>query len=149
VTVSWSALQGALDYEYAVNNSYLPPSSGASLTSTTFTESNLLPNTTYYAHVRSRCAPGNFSPWDTIAIATLPPPVICIAPSNVSSSGVTSNTAIVMWSAITGCLGYEYVLNTSSSAPSGSGTPFAPTSFHANNLTPSTNYYFHVRTVCP
>ena len=60
----------------------------------------------------------------------------------------TSTTQVVNWTAVTGATGYECKLDTSLSAPTGSGTATTVTTLTATSLTPGTTYYEHVRTNC-
>ncbi len=70
----------------------------------------------------------------------------CNNPSGLAVSGLTSTSATVTWTATTG--NYEYVLDTNAADPAASGTTLAVETYNATSLTPSTVYYFHVRTVC-
>lgn len=72
----------------------------------------------------------------------------CEKPSNVVPSNVTSSGANFTWNPITGIMGYEYEINTSSTAPAGSGTFITANSVGAGGLNSNTQYYFHVRTKC-
>jgi hypothetical protein len=57
--------------------------------------------------------------------------------------------ANINWPAVTSAaLGYEYVLNTVATDPTGSGTAISGITYAASALTPLTTYYFHVRSVC-
>lgn len=69
---SWDDLSGsgALGYEYAVTTSVTPPASGTATTGTIYSATSLLPQTTYYLHVRSSCAAGSFGNWATISFVT-------------------------------------------------------------------------------
>ncbi|WP_395048076.1 T9SS type A sorting domain-containing protein [Flavobacterium sp.] len=70
----------------------------------------------------------------------------CSNPSGLAVSAVTSSSATIMWTATTG--NYEYVLDNAVANPSGSGTTLSGETYNATLLSPSTTYYFHVRSVC-
>jgi hypothetical protein len=70
----------------------------------------------------------------------------CNNPSGLAVSLLTSVSATVTWTATTG--NYEYVLDNAVANPAGSGTVLAGETYNSTPLTPSTLYYFHVRTVC-
>ena len=63
---SWTATSPVpgVGYEWAVTTSSTPPASGTATTAITATSTGLMPNTTYYLHVRSNCGTG-FSVWST------------------------------------------------------------------------------------
>lgn len=145
-TISWAASAGAQSYEYAVNTSATPPTgSGTFIGTTTYNATALTASTPYYAHVRSYCGAGNYSPWTTIPFTTALPP--CLAPS-VSASNLGSNSATLSWGAVATAANYEYVLDNLATPPTGAGTSIAATTYNATSLTPLTSYYFHVRTNC-
>src|SRR5690606_26419186 len=104
----------------------------------------LLPNTTYYFHLRSTCGPEH-SAWTNISFTTNT--LACNAPV-VTTNNLTSYSADLTWPAIPGVIGYEYVLDQLPSDPAGNGTGTAGTSYNASALTPNTTYYFHIRTNC-
>lgn len=81
---------------------------------------------------------------DPGAYEMVPP---CPAPTGLASSNVIFNAADLNWNAATGAAGYQYALN-SSSVPPATGTGITTTAYNATGLTPSTTYYFHVRTDC-
>ncbi len=72
----------------------------------------------------------------------------CTTPSNLLATGITSKTADLSWGAVTGSVGYDYVVDQSSSNPTGAGTATASNTVTVTGLTPSTNYYLHVRNKC-
>jgi hypothetical protein len=72
----------------------------------------------------------------------------CEKPTNVIPSNISSTGANFNWNAVSGAAGYEYVVSTSSTAPTGSGTPLTTNSTGVGGLNSNTQYYFHVRTKC-
>ncbi len=72
----------------------------------------------------------------------------CVAPSGITASLITTNSATLNWSAVPGATGYEYILNNTASNPTGAGTATTLTTYNASGLTPGTAYYMHVRTNC-
>jgi hypothetical protein len=72
----------------------------------------------------------------------------CEKPTNVIPSNISSSGANFNWNTITGVQGYEYVVSTSNTAPTGAGTPITANSTGVGGLNSNTQYYFHVRTKC-
>lgn len=84
----------------------------------------------------------------------------CLPPSNLSATNETYNSALVSWNASVTppANGYEVYYSTSSTPPTAStvlnttnsvtGIPTTTYSTTINNLTPSTSYFFWVRSVC-
>lgn len=142
-TLSWTAVAGAIGYEYAYNTSSTPPASGTQQTGTSYNATNFTPATTYYLHVRTQCATSTFSAWTTITFTT----PTCNAPTGLAATNITTSGADLSWTAVAGATGYEYALTTTSTLPA-SGTNTATTTFSPSGLTAATNYCLHVRTVC-
>jgi hypothetical protein len=75
----------------------------------------------------------------------------CIQPLSLTATGITSNSANLAWTpynATPPTGGYEYVLTSVQGLPTGSGTATTTPSATATALTPSTQYYFYVRSMC-
>lgn len=70
----------------------------------------------------------------------------CVEPTALATTNLTSSTANLAWTATSG--NYQYVLDTNPLDPAGAGTATTATTFNATLLSPSTAYYFHVRTDC-
>jgi len=74
----------------------------------------------------------------------------CIDPSGILYSQVTATTADISWDApsTTPALGYEYVVSTTSTPPTGAGTAAPFTFAQVTGLTPNAIQYVFVRSVC-
>lgn len=147
-TLNWTAVTGAIGYEWSVTTSATPPASGTLTTLTTATASGLTASTTYYAHVRTKCSATLFSSWTTQTFTTTATST-CPAITGLSASAITTSSATVSWTAVSsGSLGYQYVINTTVTDPVGSGTNTTATSTSPTGLTAATTYYAHVRDSC-
>jgi hypothetical protein len=78
----------------------------------------------------------------------------CEGPSSLTSSSVESTTATISWTAASSApsVGYEYYLSTSSATPTSGSVPTASVGSSVSEaltgLTPSTTYYFWLRSDC-
>lgn len=73
----------------------------------------------------------------------------CEAPLNLAVPTITATEATVTWTAVTGSVGYEYIVNTVAADPTVAGTTVStPTFTTTTPLTPATVYYAHVRNNC-
>jgi hypothetical protein len=146
--LSWNAVAGASGYQYLVDqNSGSPTANGAPITTTTYPATGLSPATTYYLHVRAVCGGANYSVWTNYPFTTTVA-APCNAPTNIAATAIGSTTATVGWTAATGAIGYEYVVNTSATPPTTAGNPVSTNSATLTPLSPNTTYYVHVRTKC-
>lgn len=84
---------------------------------------------------------------DNFVVETIP---VCDGPSGLTSTTVTDTTATISWMApaTVPANGYEYVYSTTNTAPTGSGTSTTATSVPLSTLSPSTTYYYWVRSNC-
>ena len=142
-TITWSPVAGSTTYDYQVDNTPGAPSgSGTATTATTDNATGLVPGTTYYAHVRNSCPGGGFSAWVTVPFTTP-----CDTVTSLAVSGITDTSATISWSSI-GSTVFQYVVDNSSTAPSGSGTTTSATSVTVSPLLGGVTYYAHVRDSC-
>jgi hypothetical protein len=141
-TLNWTATASASGYEYAVNTNPVPPTTGTPVTATSVALNNLSPATNYYAHVRVKCAAGNYSDWMTVPFTTLTCNTIAATVSNVDYS-----SALVSWNASQNVEGYEFLVSPVATPPM-QGTPTTDTNYAADNLLPNTTYYVHLRSKC-
>jgi hypothetical protein len=92
---------------------------------------------------------GEAEDYDVVILSNVIPD--CDTVTNVQASNITLTGATLTWNppAGGGATQYETHISTSSVPPTGSGfNPVSTPSLTVNNLTPSTCYYFHVRTDC-
>ena len=147
-TISWTAAAGSTGYEWVIDQTSAAPTGyGTFESATSVALTSLIASTPYYYHVRNNCGSG-YSAWVTATFTTLAGSSTCVAPNSISIFAVTNNGATITWSGPTGAIGYEYVINTSSATPTGSGTATTGTFLNPNTLNPSTTYYLHMRTKC-
>lgn len=119
----------------------------ASVTSTTYTVTGLVPNTSYSFQVKAYDAAGNISNFSsvltvkTLAVNDTQPPT---APTNLAASAHTATTVSLQWSASTdniGVTGYD-IYNGGTLAGTVNGTT---TAYTVTGLSPSTAYTFTVK----
>lgn len=147
-TLSWTAVSGATGYEYVLDQVATNPiGAGAATTATTYPAGSLTPSTTYYFHLRTKCGTTAFSAWTSVSFTTAAASG-CTAPTGLTASSVTSTSASLFWTAVTGATGYEYILDQVATNPTGSGAALTTTTLPTGGLTPSTTYFFHLRTKC-
>ena len=73
----------------------------------------------------------------------------CPSPSNPQATGILSTSANLSWTGVSGSLGYEYIVDQNASVPfPNTPTSTSATGFTKTGLTPSTQYYLHVRNKC-
>ena len=92
-------------YQYALSQNMNPPASGILTTDSTLSLNNLLPNTTYYFHIRNQCALDTFSTWTSHEVKTS---------CNVSSLPYFENFDNVASGALPECF---YAINSESLSP--------------------------------
>lgn len=74
----------------------------------------------------------------------------CADPSAIVFANVASSTADISWSApsTAPANGYQYVVSTTATAPTTAGTATTNTFAQLTGLTPTTQYYIFVRSIC-
>jgi len=144
---SWTGVPGSLGYEYAITPAPAPPASGTLTTSTGAHFSGLALNTTYYVHVRNKCA-SSFSNWSTTSFTTLN--AYCLPPTNILYSNVTTISAEILWSLMPTSDYYQYLVDPvyyTDPDPVLATTTTGITA-SATNLLPNTKYYVYLRSFC-
>ncbi|MDP5275742.1 fibronectin type III domain-containing protein [Chengkuizengella axinellae] len=142
VDLNWDASTdnvGVAGYDIYQDSTYI-----ASTTSTTYTVTGLLSNTTYTFEVKAKDEAGNESSISNSATVTTtaPDPTAPTSPPNLAASGITESTVDLSWDASTddvGVVGYDIYQNSTYIASTTS------TTYTATGLAANTTYTFEVR----
>ena len=154
-TLNWTvqnAPAAGYDYYYSTISTAPTASTTPSGTATVTTVSlnALSAATTYYFWVRSNCG-GTAGNWVGTSFSTLA--VGCNAPSALNSTGLTTTSATLNWTAANPVPsnGYQYYYSTSNTPPTAATVPSGTTALNSvtlNTLSAATIYYFWVRSNC-
>jgi trimeric autotransporter adhesin len=145
-TISWTASTGATSYKiFRSTTSGGPYSQVGTSTTTSFADSGLTCNTTYFYVVTASngtCDSGNSAQASTTtSTCTCTPPA---APTGVATSGTTQTATTVSWTASTGATSYKIFRSTTSGGPYSQVGTSTTTSFNDTGLTCNTTYYYVV-----
>lgn len=147
-TVSWTAVSGAasydVDYKAASSGTWINAATATASTSVNL--SGLTLGTLYDWRVRANCGANGSSAYAQAQFSTTAP---CNAPTGLTSSSVTSSSATVSWSSVSGAATYDvdYKVNASSTWTN-AATGTSATSVNLSGLTASTLYDWRVRANC-
>lgn len=148
-TISWSAVSGAnsydVDYKTSASSTWTNAATGT--TSLSANLSGLAATTVYDWRVRANCTSGSSS--YSSAQFNTSSPATCNAPGGLASSAVTTSSATVSWTAVSGGNSYDvdYKLSSASTWTSAAaGT--TGTSVNLSGLTSASVYNWRVRTNC-
>ncbi|MDW8157637.1 MAG: fibronectin type III domain-containing protein [Bacteroidia bacterium] len=146
-TLGWAAVSGATSYEVQ----YKPNSSStwvsATATTNSFNLAGLTPSTLYDWRVRAQCGTNNFSNYTTTQNFTTLAAPTCGIPTGMSTSSITSNSAVFSWSAVTGASSYTVRFKPTNSSTWNTFSA-STNSFTATSLLPSTQYHWEVKANC-
>ncbi|SHL51546.1 Por secretion system C-terminal sorting domain-containing protein [Chryseobacterium carnipullorum] len=156
--ISWTAPSavpaGGYDVYYSTTatapTAATPPTQTVT-TGTGVTLSPLVPNTTYYVWIRSRCSATDQSTW--VGQLTLTTPPSCIAPTALTLGTVVPTSATISWTAPSPAPagGYDVYYSTSATAPTGATVPSQTVTGTTATLSPlaaNGTYYVWVRSRC-
>jgi hypothetical protein len=148
-TVSWTAVSGAVSYDvdYKLTSTGTWTNAATATASTSVNISGLTPSSVYDWRVRTNCSSGSSS--YATAQFTTASVAVCNAPSGLAVSAITTSSATVSWTAVSGAISYDvdYKL-TSSGTWTNAATAISSTSVNISGLTSSSVYDWRVRTNC-
>lgn len=148
-TVSWTAVSGALSYDvdYKLTSSGTWTNAATGTTATSVNVSGLSAATVYDWRVRTNCS-GSSSAYSASQFTTASA-AVCNAPAGLTASAITTSSATVSWTAVSGAVSYDvdYKLTTTSTWTN-AATATTSTSVALSGLTASSTYDWRVRTNC-
>ena len=146
-TLTWSAVSGAVSYNFQYKLASATTYTTVNTTSTSFTLTGLTAGTAYNARVQTVCSAGNSVDSGVANFTTTNATATCNAPTTPTASGITQTGAIVSWAAVSGAVSYnfEYKL---ASATTYTVVNTTSTSFTLTGLTAGTSYNARVQTIC-
>jgi Secretion system C-terminal sorting domain/Bacterial pre-peptidase C-terminal domain/Fibronectin type III domain len=147
--VSWAAVASAVSYDvdYKLTSSATWTNVATATASTSVNITGLTEGTAYDWRVRATCSAGSGN--YVGAQFTTTAPATCNAPTALTSSGVSSNSATVSFTAVSGAANYDvdYKLNPSATWTN-AATATTSTSVALSGLTASSLYDWRVRANC-
>jgi poly(3-hydroxybutyrate) depolymerase/chitodextrinase len=138
ISLQWNAVSGAAGYNvYRMGTKV----NASTVTGTAYTDSGLLPGTSYTYTVRAVTSSGAAGPDSAPVSASTtgnPPPLA--TPAGLTVNGTTSSSVTLAWGASSGAAGYNVYRNGTKVTAS----PTAATSYTDNGLAASTTYSYAV-----
>jgi hypothetical protein len=144
-TLNWSAVNGAVSYDvdYAPSNSSVWINAATATTSTSVNISGLTYWMRYLWRVRANCSSSS-SPYRGGGFET-----ICAAPTGLSTTNITNNSATLNWLAVEPNVSYRVVYKQSTSTTWITvGTDTQSLSYTLAGLTANSAYDWRVVTIC-
>ncbi len=144
-TFSWTAVSGATGYniQYRVVGTTIW--STGTTTTNSYNAASLTAGGNYEWQVQTVCSATSTSAFTASTDFTTTGG--CATPTGLSYSSVTTSSASLGWSAVTGSLSYNLEYGTSLSSLT-TVTGLTTNSYALSNLNSGTKYYFEVQTVC-
>jgi hypothetical protein len=144
-TLNWIAVSGALSYN--IQYRIVGASTWSATTSATnsVTISGLTPGSNYEFHVQVVCSTGtsSFSSSGTFTTTT----ITCPVPTGFSATSITTTSAMLNWTAVTGAIGYTVDYRIAGTS-GWSYTTTSGTSVTVTGLSSGTVYEYQVQTLC-
>lgn len=162
--LSWAAVAGAGSYNIEVEDASGNPNNFAAVatvSTTSYTVTGLLPNLSYKFKVRSRCggSKSNWSAWFTFNSSAVGNGGggnggggACSTPGGMAQLAVTTTTATLGWNAVPGVTGYRINIENAAGNPFPLNLtvnlPSSSTSHTVTGLVPGRAYKWKVRSLC-
>jgi len=147
-TLNWQTVIGATSYNVqwrAVGAANFTNING--IASTTTPLSGLTQGTDYEFQVQAVCS-GNNSSFSPVFSFTTPIPGVCGTPAGLSSSAITSSSANLTWTAVSGVSTYNLQWKLASASAFTTVSGLTTNTYTLSGLSPSNAYNFQVQAVC-
>jgi chitodextrinase len=150
-TFNWGAVTGAANYRVNWHNVGNPTWQTMLIAAptTTFSVGNLSSNTQYEWEVKTLCTNGGESAFSAVATFTTLAPPTCVAPTGLSTTAITTNSATFNWDPVSGAGNYRVTWHVAGNPTWQTAlVSAASTSYLATGLLASTNYEWKVKSIC-
>ncbi|MEK4011018.1 transglycosylase SLT domain-containing protein [Peribacillus sp. FSL M8-0224] len=145
IKTSWAAVSGASGYEiYRSTSSTGTYSKVGTTTSTSFMNSGLTTNQSYYYKMRAYQTVGSTRDYSNYSAIVTAKPLPAV-PSSVKAASSSYNSIKTSWAAVSGASGYEIYRSTSSAGTYSKVGTTTSTSFMNSGLTTNQSYYYKMR----
>ena len=145
INISWSAVTGASGYEiYRATSSAGTYTLISTTTATSYNNTGLTTNSTYYYKVRAYRMVGTVKVYSGFSSVISAKPIPA-TPTSVKAVSSSYNSINISWSAVTGASGYEVYRSTSSAGAYTLISTTTATSYNNTGLTTNSTYYYKVR----
>ncbi len=149
-TLSWTALTGAASYtvEYKTSTSQTWTQLPQPVTGTTTTLTGLTASTVYQWRVRANCSNGIAGQYSEVQFTTAAPGTVCVAPTGLTASSITSSGATVSWGSVSGVSSYNVQYRITNGTWQSLNSPVTGTSAILTGLQAGTVYQWQVQSIC-
>ncbi len=144
-TFTWTAVSGASSYAIQYRKTGTTTWTSGTSASTSFNVSGLTAGTGYEWQVHTVCSSGSSA--NTASTTFTTSPAACNAPTGLTTSSITTNSATLSWTAIAGVLSYN-VHYRATGTTTWTTVNTTATTYSVSSLTSATGYEWQVQTVC-
>ncbi len=148
-TFNWGSVSGAVSYniQYRIVGTSTWSTGTALSSATSFPASGLSATSNYEWQIQTVCSGGSSSFTSSTLFTTPAPP--CSAPSNLSTSAITTSAATFNWGSVSGAVSYNIQYRIVGTSTWSTGTALSSaTSFPASGLSATSDYEWQIQTVC-
>ena len=148
-TLNWTAVSGATGYNLQWKTSTASTwTTISNLTGTNYNLTGLTAGTTYNFQVQTICSSSSSSAYATPVNFTTTATTNCNAPTNLAAGSITTTSANLSWTTVTGATSYNLQWKTNAGTAWTTVSNLTATSYSLTGLTAGTTYNFQVQTIC-
>ena len=146
-TISWAAVAGATSYVLQYKTSAAAAYTSINSTTNSISLTGLSATTVYSYQVRTVCSSTLSSVLSSIGTFTTGASTACAVPTGIVTSGITSNRAVISWTAVPGATGFKVQYKKTNASTFTSFTTTTNT-ITLTGLAAATGYTYQVQRVC-